>query len=149
MGLGIAFAATRSLIAFVGRGNSYVAMNASPDLGVLLFTLGVSLLTGLLFGLAPSIHAARIGSGGALSAGARTVQSSVRTSRARSSSFSNASRSSACARGTSSPSERADRTTGDITSVHAVARPRDLKYQTNGGARISEELISDVIMHAD
>jgi predicted permease len=76
MGLGVAFAATRSLIAFVGRGNSYVAMNALPDLGVLLFTLGVSLLTGLLFGLAPSIHAARIGSSGALSAGARTVQSS-------------------------------------------------------------------------
>jgi hypothetical protein len=33
--------------------------------------------------------------------------------------------------------------------VHAVARPRDVKYQTNGGARISEEPISDVIMHAD
>ena len=75
MGLAVAFAATRSLIAFVGRGNSYVAMSASPDAGILLFTLGVSLLTGMLFGLAPSIHAARIGSSGTLSAGARTVQS--------------------------------------------------------------------------
>lgn len=76
MGLGVAFAATRSLIAFVGRGNAYVAMSAAPNLGVLLFTLAVSFLTGLLFGVAPSIHAARIGSRGTLSASARTVQSS-------------------------------------------------------------------------
>jgi glycosyltransferase involved in cell wall biosynthesis len=34
--------------------------------------------------------------------------------------------------------------------VHAVARPRDVKYQTNGGARIGEEeLIRNVITHAD
>ena len=76
MGLGVAFAATRSLIAFVGRGNAYIAMNPAPNLGVLLFTLGISILTGILFGLAPSISAARIGSRGTLSAGARTMQSS-------------------------------------------------------------------------
>ncbi|HEY2858355.1 MAG TPA: FtsX-like permease family protein [Terracidiphilus sp.] len=76
MGLGVAFAATRALIAFVGRGNAYVAMSPAPNLGVLMFTLGVSVLTGILFGLAPSIHAARIGARGTLSAGARTAQSS-------------------------------------------------------------------------
>jgi predicted permease len=76
MGLGVAFAATRSLIAFVGRGNAYIAMSPAPNLGVLLFTLGVSILTGILFGLAPSISAARIGTRGTLSAGARTIQSS-------------------------------------------------------------------------
>ena len=76
MGLGVAFAATRTLIAFVGRGNAYIAMSPAPNLGVLLFTLGVSLLTGMLFGLAPSINAGRIGSRGTLSTGARTVQSS-------------------------------------------------------------------------
>ena len=76
MGLVVAFAATRSLIAFVGRGNNYVAMSPAPNLSVLLFTLGVSVLTGILFGLAPSIHAARIGSRGTLSAGARTAQAS-------------------------------------------------------------------------
>jgi hypothetical protein len=31
---------------------------------------------------------------------------------------------------------------------HSVGRPL-VKYQTNGGTRISEEPISDVIMHAD
>jgi predicted permease len=76
MGLVIAFIATRALIAFVSRGNSYIAMSPAPNLGVLLFTLGVSILTGILFGLAPSISAARLESRGNLSAGARTVQSS-------------------------------------------------------------------------
>ena len=75
MGLGIAFAATRSLIAFVGRGNAYIDLSPVPNSGVLLFTLGVSLLTGILFGLAPSIHVARIGAHGTLSAGARTAAS--------------------------------------------------------------------------
>jgi len=74
MGLGVAFAATRALIAFVGRGDAYIPMSPAPDAGVLLFTLGVSVLTGFLFGLAPSIQAARTGSRGTLSSGARTVQ---------------------------------------------------------------------------
>ena len=76
MGLGVAFAATRALIAFVGRGNAYIPMSPAPNAGVLLFTLGVSVFTGILFGLAPSIQAARTGSHGTLSSGARTVQGS-------------------------------------------------------------------------
>jgi predicted permease len=75
MGLAVAFAATRALIAFVSQGDAYIAMSPAPNLSVLLFTLAMSLATGMLFGLAPSIHAARIGGHGALSAGARTVQS--------------------------------------------------------------------------
>jgi predicted permease len=72
-GLGIAFVATRALIAFVSQGNAYVDLSPRPDLAVLLFTVGVSLLTGILFGLAPSIQAARIGKHGTLSSGARTT----------------------------------------------------------------------------
>jgi predicted permease len=72
-GLGIAFVATRALIAFVSQGNAYVDLSPRPDLAVLLFTVGVSLLTGIMFGLAPSIQAARIGKHGTLSSGARTA----------------------------------------------------------------------------
>jgi predicted permease len=75
MGLGVAFAATRALIAFVSRGRAYVTMTPVPDLPVLLFTLSITLLTGLLFGLMPAITAARTGARGTLSANARTIQS--------------------------------------------------------------------------
>jgi predicted permease len=75
-GLLIAFAATRALIAFFSQGNPYIAMDATPNLTVLLFTLAVSVVTGLLFGLAPALTAARTGAATTLSSNARTAQSS-------------------------------------------------------------------------
>jgi predicted permease len=75
MGLGIAFVATRILIGFVSQGNAYIAMDPTPDTTVMLFTVGLSLLTGILFGLAPALAAARTGAAGNLSAGSRTAQS--------------------------------------------------------------------------
>jgi predicted permease len=76
LGLGIAFAATRALIAFVSRDAAYVAMSPTPNLTVLLLTLGISLFTAVLFGLAPAVVAARTEAAGNLSAGARTAWSS-------------------------------------------------------------------------
>jgi predicted permease len=76
LGLGVAFGATRVLIGFVSQGNAYIALDPRPDTAVMLFTLGLSLLTGILFGLAPALAAARTGAAGNLNAGGRTAQSS-------------------------------------------------------------------------
>ena len=75
-GLALAWLATRALITFVAGDVAYTSLSATPDLTVLGFTLGVSLLTGLLFGLAPALRVARSDAGPALNANARTASAS-------------------------------------------------------------------------
>ena len=60
---------------FVAEGATYTALDPLPDTAVLLFTIGVSLVAGLLFGLAPALHAARSSAGPVLSANTRTASS--------------------------------------------------------------------------
>jgi predicted permease len=79
LGLATAFIATRALIAFVSNGVAHTPLSPLPDLPVLLFTLGVSLTTGLLFGLGPAIHSARAGASASLSFNARAVTGSRST----------------------------------------------------------------------
>ncbi len=59
LGVLLAFWGTRALINFVVAGSTYIVLDPKPDLHVLLFTLGVSLLTGLLFGLSPAVRVSR------------------------------------------------------------------------------------------
>ena len=57
IGIGVAYAGTRLIthLAFrIGGPNNYVPIDAAPSWPVLLFALGVSLVTGIIFGIAPA-----------------------------------------------------------------------------------------------
>jgi putative ABC transport system permease protein len=56
IGVAVAYSGTRLILylAFQARGPNYVPIDATPSWPVLLFTLGMSLLTGVVFGIAPA-----------------------------------------------------------------------------------------------
>ena len=53
-GLGVAFGATRLILLLAFRGARYVPIDATPSVTVLGFAFAVSLITGLVFGMAPA-----------------------------------------------------------------------------------------------
>jgi predicted permease len=82
LGLVLSFFATRGLIKFVmADATGHTALSAVPDARVLLFTLGISLLTGLLFGLAPAVRVQRLSMTPAEQASVRSAMSSGRRGR--------------------------------------------------------------------
>lgn len=77
VGLVLAAWSSRALAGLLVDGNAY-ALAARPDARVLLFTLAVSAVTGIAFGLAPAFGASRIDTNTALKDGARQVISGGR-----------------------------------------------------------------------
>jgi predicted permease len=60
IGLVLAYSATSLLVAFMSSGREPVVLSVHPDLRVLGFTAAVSVLTGVLFGLAPASRGTRL-----------------------------------------------------------------------------------------
>lgn len=63
--LGVIFAYWGSplLVVLMSGGQDQVSLNVHPDVRVLLFTIAVALITGIAFGLAPSLGATRVSAG--------------------------------------------------------------------------------------
>ena len=53
-GVGLAFAGTRLIVALAFRGANYVPIDAAPSMPVLVFAFALSLLTGVIFSIAPT-----------------------------------------------------------------------------------------------
>src|SRR5579863_7320431 len=74
LGVGFAYWGARSLAAFVTAGSmGQVQLEVQPDARVLAFTIAISVLTGILFGLAPAFRAARVDLTPALKEGSGNV----------------------------------------------------------------------------
>jgi predicted permease len=71
VGLLVAYAGTRMLLALAFPGANDLPIQASPSLPVLVFACGLSLLTGVLFGVAPAWIAAQAEPADALRSGSR------------------------------------------------------------------------------
>jgi len=61
------------LLQLVSRGDSPIPLDVHPDAKILGFTLGISLMTGILFGLAPAFRATRVDLNSVLKGNSRGV----------------------------------------------------------------------------
>ncbi len=59
VGIGLAIALTRTLLAFVPTDGQPLSITARPDLRILSFTMVLTAATGIIFGLIPAIRASR------------------------------------------------------------------------------------------
>jgi predicted permease len=73
MGLVVAYAGTKMLLALAFPGEQHVPIHASPPLAVIGFAFGLSLVTGMLFGVMPAWIAAKAEPADALRSGARST----------------------------------------------------------------------------
>jgi predicted permease len=78
LGLLLALWADALLLRLVSSGSAPIPLDLHPDAHALGFTLGVSALTGILFGVAPAFRAARVDVQAALKGGARSGASAGR-----------------------------------------------------------------------
>ena len=76
LGIAVAYAGTKLILSLafqIGGPNNYIAIDATPSWPILLFTLGVSVLTGLVFGIVPAWITSHTDPADALRASNRSV----------------------------------------------------------------------------
>ncbi len=73
IGLVVALVGTRFLVQYFIEGSTSSGLSSTPDLRVLLFTVGISLLTGILFGIAPAWKTSRSPMATTFNSGLRTA----------------------------------------------------------------------------
>jgi predicted permease len=76
LGVGVAFAGTGLILRLAfptGGSTNFVPIDAAPSLPILLFALGLAMLTGILFGIAPAWMTSRTDPADALRASGRTI----------------------------------------------------------------------------
>ena len=59
LGIGLAVALTQALLAFVPSDGHPILIRATPDARILAFTIGLTFVTGVIFGLLPALRASR------------------------------------------------------------------------------------------
>jgi predicted permease len=82
LGIALSYWLTGLLVRFLSVGGSLIRLDLSFDWRVLLFTVGVSMATGILFGLAPAIRGAGLDLAPALKQGGRGASTPQRFARA-------------------------------------------------------------------
>lgn len=78
LGVGFAFLGTGLLQSVDLQVNATVTLDLTPDLAVLLATVGIATLTGILFGLGPALRASRVDLSTSLKEGARAPSTVAR-----------------------------------------------------------------------
>jgi predicted permease len=78
LGVGLAFWGSRSLVALMAHGRSPLTLSVHPNLTVLGFALGVSLLTAVIFGVLPAWRATDVDPSRGLAQSARASAASER-----------------------------------------------------------------------
>jgi predicted permease len=76
--LAIAWWGSTLLVRVISTGESPIPLDVHPDWRIFGFTAGVSLITGILFGLAPAVRGTRVDPGPAIKEGARQATRSSR-----------------------------------------------------------------------
>lgn len=82
LGIALSYWIAELLVRFLSAGGPLIWLDLSPDWRVLLFTAGISMATGILFGLAPAIRGAGLDLAPALKQGGRGASAPQRFARA-------------------------------------------------------------------